>query len=129
MKFLLSVVLLTAISLSLSAQKSACSKFKNGKFKNTYNGHTAVIVRSDAYQTEYIINQKDSLKMVFNVKWVDDCSYTLTPTQQTLAQYTKIPKNALITVKMSNVTDSSYTETSTSNFVAKTIVSEMIRVR
>jgi len=122
-------LLLTTISLSLFAQTSNCSKFKTGKFKSTYNGHVAEFDRSENYQTEYDLNRKDSLKVVFKVEWVDDCTYTLAPTSQTLAKFPKIPKNTLITVKMSNVTDTSYTQTSTSNLVNKTIVSEVTKIR
>ena len=118
-----------AISVSLLAQSPNCANFRNGKFKSTYNGHTAMIERSGSNQTEYLVNTKDSLKILFTVKWLDDCSYTLTPTKESFGKYPKLPKNALITVNMTNVTATSYTQTSISTFTDKTIVSEVVKIQ
>ncbi len=128
MKFFVIIFLLIAINLDLSAQSSNCAKFRNGKFKSTYNGHTAVMERSGSNQTEYFVNRKDSLKIFFTVKWVDYCTYTLTPTKETFDKYPKLPKNAFITVNMTNVTATSYTQTSISTFTNKTVVSEVFKI-
>jgi len=67
--------------------------------------------------------------MSFDVKWLEDCTYTLTPTKESFAKYPRLPKNAIITVKITNTTTNSYTQSSTSNFVDKTIVSEVIKTQ
>ena len=116
-------------TFQLQAQSASCSNFKNGKFKSTVGGRTVIIERNGSYQKEYLIDVEDSLKMSFNVNWLDDCTYTLTPTKEAYQKYPKLPKNALITVRMTNVTLNGYTQSSTSNFVNKTIVGKVLRLK
>lgn len=67
--------------------------------------------------------------MSFNVKWLDNCTYTLGPSEESFKKYPRLPKNALITVHITNTTINSYTQSSTSNFSNKTIVSEVIKIQ
>lgn len=129
MKLLLLTLLIFILTLGLHAQSLDCKKFRNGKFKSTLEGRTAIIERSGSIQKEYFINLKDSLKISFDVKWLDDCTYTLTPTKESFEKYPRLPQNALITVKITNTTPNSYTQNSTSNFINKTIVSEVIKIQ
>jgi len=117
------------MSFGLYAQSLNCEKFKSGKFQSTYNGHTAIIERRGSRQTEYFINLKDSLKMSFDVKWLNSCSYTLVPTKESFDKYPKLPKSAVITVEITNTTANSYTQKSTASFTPGTIISEMIIIK
>jgi hypothetical protein len=117
------------LTLGLHAQSLDCKKFRNGKFKSTFEGRTAIIERLGSIQKEYFINLKDSLKISFNVNWLDNCTYTLTPTKESFEKYPRLPQNALITVKITNTTPNSYTQNSSSNFINKTIVSEVIKIQ
>lgn len=120
--------LMCMVSFGLYSQSLSCLKFRNGKFQSTYNGKTAIIERSGSKQVEYFVNLKDSLKIEFDIKWLNDCTYTLTPTKESLVKYSKFPKNALITVRITNTTATSYTQSSTSNFISQTITSEVIKI-
>jgi hypothetical protein len=128
MKIFLFTFFILILCSGLHAQSLNCLSFRNGKFKMTINGHTSVIERSGSNQKEYFINLKDSLKMSFNVKWLDDCTYTLTPTKESFEKYPQIPKNAVLTVQITSTTANSYTQSSTSNFIAKTVVGEVIKI-
>jgi hypothetical protein len=126
MKLFLFTFLLLILSFGLHAQSLNCTKFRNGKFKSTFDGRTEIIERSGSIQHEYFINSKDSLNLSFNVEWLDDCTYTLTLTKESLERF---PKNGMITVKITNTNINSYTQSSTSNFINKTIVSEVIKIQ
>jgi len=116
------------LSLGLYAQSGNCSSFKSGKFTSTYEGRIAIIERNGSIQNEYLTNSKDSLKMSFNINWLDDCTYTLTPTKESYLKYPKLPRNAVITIKILNVSSNSYTQSSTSNFNSKVIISKVVRL-
>jgi len=95
-------------------------------FKSTFNGITIIVKRSGSNQIEHAVNSKDTLSFI--VKWIDDCSYTLTPTKGDLIKYPKMPKNTVLTVKMVSKSGNSYTQTTTTNFSNQIITSEMIKL-
>ena len=65
------------ISSYSKAQTIDCKKFKNGTFKMTYEGKKGIIKRYQGIQEEYL-NGDGKPTMVFQVKWINDCMYTLT---------------------------------------------------
>ncbi len=66
--------------------------------------------------------------MTFEVKWLDDCSYTLKPIEEWFTKHPQAPKNALVTVKVLSTSSNSYTQISSSNFASQTTTSEMIKI-
>jgi hypothetical protein len=104
-----------------------CAAFRNGRFKSKYAGHRYIIERSGLNQKEYFIDAKDSLISFVTIKWLDDCTYTLTPTKETLKR-SKLPANAMITVTITNTTSNSYTQMSTSNYIDTTLSSEFFKI-
>ncbi|MEN9335975.1 MAG: hypothetical protein RLZZ500_962 [Bacteroidota bacterium] len=78
------------------AQKN-CNNYHNGKFKlvDASSNVTYIIERKGSLQTESIVGTTDKLDFIVN--WIDDCTYSLTPTKKTqeflksdLVVYTKI---------------------------------------
>jgi len=127
MKISLFAVCLFLFNCSAHAQSSNCKQFKNGRFKSKVAGHTYIVERSGSIQKEYFIDMKDSLTVFLTVKWVDDCTYTLTPSEETRIK-SKAPKNALMTVSISSTTANSYIQSSTTNFSDKTYTSEFFKI-
>jgi len=130
---ILLVFIFWSIPAVLHAQAMNCGKFKNGKFKSTFEGRSIVIERSGATQTETLtaFNGKTLAKpivMTLNVKWLNDCTYTISPTEESLKKYPKYPRNAVITVKILKVSENSYTQSATANFSNKAAVSEVYKV-
>ena len=109
-------------------QKLECQNYSNGSFKivDSVTG-TSFITRYGTRQSEITEGKKDST--VFTVKWVDDCTYTLTPTEETRKKYPSLPDNAMLTVKIIETKDKSYIQTSTSNFYDTKVTSEVIRIK
>ncbi|MGN6178327.1 MAG: hypothetical protein ACTHNW_04055 [Mucilaginibacter sp.] len=127
MKALFTLFAFSLFAFTLHAQSVRCAKFKNGKFKTILsNGSPAIIIRQGKRQFENAIVGKDTIKAEFTINWVDECTYTLAPDSITLKRYPKLPKNYLVTVKMSNIKPNSYTQTSTANISNKIFTSEMV---
>jgi hypothetical protein len=110
------------------SQSPNCAKFKNGKFKTIINGRTSIIERSGSVQKEVLFKLADSVKMTFEVKWIDDCRYSLKPVKEWFDKHPQAPKNMLITVKIIATSPNSYTQTSSSNFSPQIVTSEMIKI-
>ncbi len=109
----------------LFGQTPDCSKFKNGTFLLVgYDEKNYRIVRNGKHQTESF---KD-LTFEFTVKWIDDCTYTVTPTKETIEQNPDFPKDGFITVKITEVKENSYIQSSTSNFSEEVLKSEMVKI-
>ena len=109
------------------AQKLDCSKFHNGTFKMSAGGRDYIITRSGTIQTERL--EQLNTSMIFNVKWTDDCTYTLTPTKEVLQKYPAMPKNTLMTVRIIKTTKNSYTQTTAANTINKVITCEMVKIK
>jgi hypothetical protein len=111
----------------LSAQSNECAKFKNGIFNliDKKTG-TSYIKRYGNRQSEITDGKKDSTTYV--VKWLDDCTYTLTPTQETFKVYPFLPLDALLTVTIIKTKKNSYIQTSSANFSDKKVTSEIIKI-
>lgn len=126
MKIILLIIVLSSFTLLSFAQTNNCAKFKNGTFKMTYNGLTAIIKRNGNYQHEETVNPKMSVS--FDVTWLDDCHYTLKPREDLFKQFPRTPKNALINVTITATSKNSYTQSSKSNFTKNVITGEMIKI-
>jgi len=125
MKKLLLLMLLLG-SFSFYGQ---CKKFKNGVFKieakDGIPGTT--LVRKGNRQIETVDGSKD--EAVFIVKWLDECTYTLAPTPETLNKYPGFPQNGILTVKITGIKENSYTQSSSSNFADLVYTSEVIKIK
>lgn len=111
-----------------NGQKLECQKFANGSFKivDSETG-TSFITRYGTRQSEITEGRKDST--IFTVTWIDDCTYTLTPTEETLKKYPSLPNNAVLTVTIIETKDKSYIQSSTSNFYDTKVTSEVIKIQ
>lgn len=121
------VCIITLVQYSYG-QNIDCKKFINGSFKIVNaETRTSFITRYGDRQSEITEGNKDST--TFIVKWIDDCTYTLTPTKETLKLYPSLPENATLTVTIIETRNNSYVQTSTSNFYEMTVTNEVIKIR
>jgi hypothetical protein len=95
----------------------------------SYGGKTLIVERSGSRQKEYYIKLKDSLSMAFDVRWLNECTYTLVPAKETFEKYPKLPKNGLLTVEITQTTSDSYTGKVSSNFSDTSVVYKFIKIR
>lgn len=87
MKTLIALLIFTffvALPQETTAQKMDCKKFKNGTFKlvDKTTGTTFIIKRKGTIQTEEI--EGGAHKYSFHVDWIDDCSYMIKATEETI---------------------------------------------
>jgi len=128
MKKILFVLLILTVCFIVksNAQSTNCKKFKNGTFKMTYQGKSGIIKRNGNIQDEYFDGSKIPT-MSFTVKWLNDCTYTLDPTAATRKKNPAIPKDGIMTVKITKTTANSYFCAASFNFEKNKIYeSEMI---
>ncbi|MBS1501443.1 MAG: hypothetical protein JST32_05245 [Bacteroidetes bacterium] len=121
------VILFFIISVKIFAQSPDCKRFRNGMFKTTFQGNTDIINRSGSDQTEYFQGSTEKPDH-FIVKWLDDCTYTLTPDSNVFAANKDLPKNIVFTVKIVNTTSDSYTQVMTDNLGKYNVTSVMTRI-
>lgn len=90
-----------------SAQ-SKCAQVREGKFKVTdpKTKKVCLITREGETQTEKLEEAEEAF--TFDIKWLDDCTYTLTPTAATLARNKDVKDIGTMTVKITQVKDGSY---------------------
>ena len=90
--------------------QSNCEKFKNGTFKFTdpKTNKVCVITRNGNIQTEKMQDAEEVYD--FDVVWLDDCTYTVTPTAATFARNKDATKVGTMTVKIVQAKDSSYVQ-------------------
>ena len=85
-----------------------CKKYKNGFFKIMRAGEFSLIKRISDKQYENTSLSK--IPNVFNVKWKNDCTYTLTPTPETIKLKRGFNKNTVLTIEISMQNTKSFTE-------------------
>lgn len=119
MKLRLFFPLLFLVTIA-KAQQLDCKKFKNGTFKMTYDGKNGIIRRYQNVQEEYL-NGDGKPTMVFTVKWLNDCTYTLTPTADTRKSIPSIPKDAVMTVNITKTTSTTYSYSATYSWDKKKV--------
>ncbi|ARS40240.1 hypothetical protein CA265_11490 [Sphingobacteriaceae bacterium GW460-11-11-14-LB5] len=110
-----------------SAQSVNCRKMREGVFKMVTRGIPTTIKRYKNYQLEYFNNATKPI--TFKIQWIDDCTYTLKPDASAFLKYPQIPRNALITVRITKTYENGYTMKTTANFNNKTMVGEVIKVK
>lgn len=103
------------------SQPPDCTKFREGKFRiaDTRAGAVIIAERNSMYQTE----TSDVLKAVvrFRIYWQNNCSYTL-KLDKVIRNDNKInfPSNLEIKVKITQTTDTGYTQETTSSITSGT---------
>ncbi|AWH85467.1 hypothetical protein HYN59_10215 [Flavobacterium album] len=105
------ITLLFAFLFSITAlAQSECAKFKNGTFKVTdpASKKVCIIKRDGNTQTERMEESDETYD--FDIVWIDDCTYTVSPTASTAARNKDVLKAGTITVKMTKVKESSYVQ-------------------
>jgi len=134
MKNLILTFVLVLLSVVTYAQKkdhpqpTDCQKFKNGTFKIVDEKlGNFTITRYGNKQTETKEGENESF--TFFVKWINDCTYTLTADSAFHKKFPDMPANALLTVTIIKTTSKSYTQRSTSNFSDLVAECEMVKVK
>ena len=120
--------LLLAISSTTLAQNATCQDYKEGTFymKNGDNPRF-IIIRKGNKQIEYIDGKKE--KMTLKVEWIDDCTYTLKkPFFKLHKKDVDLPKGTILTVKITNTTDTYYEIVVTANTFEMERKTKMYRV-
>ncbi|OSZ78452.1 hypothetical protein CAP35_09425 [Chitinophagaceae bacterium IBVUCB1] len=111
-----------------NGQSKNCTQFKNGLFKLIDpEAGVSYFKRNGRKQIEWTHTKTDSSVLI--VKWIDDCTYTLTPTKETLKKAPAFPSNAMLTVHIIEVRDSSYLQVTTCNFNEMKITNEVICIK
>jgi len=110
MKRIISLYALTMLFSIAGYSQASCKKFKNGTFKITdpKSKQVCIITRKDNKQTEKMEESDDVYD--FDITWLDDCTYTVTPTASAVAKNQKILDIGTMTVKITKAKDSSYTQ-------------------
>lgn len=87
-----------------------CTKFKTGSFKVTdpATKKVCLITRDGDTQTEKMQDAEEIYD--FDIVWIDDCTYTVSPTAATAARNKEVLKSGTMTVKITKVKDSSYVQ-------------------
>lgn len=109
MKLYLNILLLALLPI-MSYGQDSCEKFKEGKFKFTDPGSQKVIIitRKGDVQTEKILDSDEIYD--FNLKWIDSCTYTISPTPATIQKKKEVTELGTMTVKITPASDSSYVQ-------------------
>ncbi|MES2486629.1 MAG: hypothetical protein V4581_11880 [Bacteroidota bacterium] len=88
--------------------QSKCDPFKNGTFKviDPATKKVCIITRDGNKQTEKM--EDDAEVYDFNIVWLDDCTYTVSPTAATAARNADTLKAGTMTVKIFKPKEGSY---------------------
>ncbi|MBS1774399.1 MAG: hypothetical protein JST82_16195 [Bacteroidetes bacterium] len=128
MRIIFLLFLLLTVNTSYSDdQHVSCGMFTNGKFKiiDKFN-NTWIIHRNDDRQTEVMKGKRDTA--VFIVKWINQCTYTLTPTAETFKVMPDLPSNAVFTTTIIEAKKDSYVQTTTVNFADFQLTCEVSKI-
>ena len=104
------MIFATVLLATLTGYSQSCAKFKNGTFKVTDPGSkkVCIITRDGNTQTERM--EESDQTYDFDIVWIDDCTYTVTPTAATAARNKDVLKAGTMTVKITKSTETSYTQ-------------------
>jgi hypothetical protein len=91
-----------------------CRPLRTGTFKTTIKGKTTVMERTATTESDYLDGAV--VPVIYKIKWTGDCSYTLTPTPQTLKLHPEIRKDAVFTVETYLKNTYSYTQVLSANY-------------
>ena len=106
----ITLILTLVFSLLGYCQEKDCAKFRNGTFKITdpATKKSCIITRNGNTQTEKMEEGQEIYD--FDITWLDECTYTVTPTAATAARNKEVQKIGTMTVKILQVKDSSYVQ-------------------
>ena len=108
-------------------QIPGCAVFRNGKFKMTYQGKETIIIRKGNKQLQYFDKAKQPT--VYTVKWVNDCTFTLTPDdKKRVAKLKNVPLTAVLTQQIIKASKKSYTQLTSANFTKQTITGDIYKI-
>ncbi len=122
-----SLVAMLFVAVNLHAQSPGCKLFRDGKFKMTYKGKQTIIIRKGYQQLQYFDKAKQPT--VYTVKWVNDCTFTLTPERKRIAKLKDVPLTAVLTQKIIKAKKDSYTQVTSANFTKRTITGEIYKIK
>lgn len=122
------LVLLILTGMQAFGQPLKCQMFTNGEFKiiDSITGNS-YITRKGGYQAEITEGNKDST--TYTVKWINECSYVLLPTNKTLKRYATLPDSAKLYIEIIKTYKQSYIQKTTANFSDFILISEVIKIR
>ncbi len=109
------------------AKKLGCKIFHEGKFRTTNQGKEIIFTRKGNKQVQYFNKSKDATTYI--LKWVNDCTVTLTPDKKAIAKLKGLPKNAMLTQKIVTTNATSYTHVTSANFTKGTITGEIYKIK
>jgi len=115
------------VSARVQAQVNDCKRFRTGTFKMTYYGKPTIIVRTETKQQQFFDGQKTPVE--FTVKWLNDCTFTLTLIKGQFDKVKAIPPNATLTMQIVKTSKNSYTQVTTANFTGQSITGEIFKVK
>jgi len=122
------LLLLFFLCLSIASFGQNCAKFKDGKFKmvDSETGAYAIERKGDR-QIEY--SEINKLEMELDVKWIDECSYTL-KVRKILSNPNNISikRGMTVTVNITEVKENSYVQKVISNMFSDVIENEVFLV-
>jgi hypothetical protein len=128
MKRILLLVTGVFIAFNVFAQTPKdCKIFRTGTFKMIYMGKETTIVRTATKQSQYFEHTK--IPIEFAVKWIDNCTFTLTPLIKKIKNHPEIPANAVLTMEIVKTSANSYTQITTANFTKQAITQEIYKVK
>lgn len=110
MKLNYTLILFFCLLPLLSRAQIDCSKFKEGTFSITdpKSKKISFITRNGNIQTEKMEESEEIYD--FDIVWVDDCTYTVSPTPATAARIKDVNKAGTMTVRITKVKDSTYVQ-------------------
>ena len=128
------IIVLTAcffLHSTVNAQAKDCSTIKNGVFKSILelDGDTTVTIikRKGNKQVEEVPSL--GLIMEFTVKWTSECTYELTKPKVTKGELADVDDSQVISVKVLDVRDDSFTAEVISNFSDVKLMVSFLRIK
>lgn len=127
MKKLLLLLPFSLLSLFLSAQSTDCASVEDGHFLVVAETGNTEIHRKGSKQYEY--GRSSGLKLVFKVKWLDECTYEL-KLKKVVENPKKlpIPTDMVVTSTIVEVTNDYYKVETTSNLFDEVLEFKILRL-
>ncbi|WP_462231614.1 hypothetical protein [Mucilaginibacter sp.] len=92
----------------------------------TFQGKKTTIIRKGNKQLQYYDGAKTPTE--YTVKWVDGCTFTLTPQKAFVQKLKGVPPTAVLTEKIIKTSKHSYTQFTSANFTKRTITTEIKKI-
>ncbi|RYD77763.1 MAG: hypothetical protein EOP53_12435 [Sphingobacteriales bacterium] len=114
MKIIFVFIMFLFSCTALHAQERGCKTIREGKFRVvSKEAGTTYVTRSKNIQKEDIPDV--GVIMIFDINWIDDCTYTLRPKKVLKGNPALLMKGLVITVKVKNLDKNSYIAETTMN--------------